>query len=310
MDIKIEKLTLFSILMVLSVLCINQNIQASETSGEVIDKLANEITGEISIQDSNGTVSLEQARTWISEHPEIGRIITNDRFRFTGLDYDSINALFPKDKLPVLYRLLDDEQYASYWANISKVIGYVSNDPNSIPVLLNYFMRDDGEKVNYMSCKIRTLSHIGKIGGPQADSILKKAITKEGAKELAKSWLDAQKWQEKMQYNTKDKVIEDIQDAALEGLIFTAKQENWKIVADLYSQSMQDTIKSKEMTPYMSSLAGAMGLRDFVIDHNNDVKAYYRIQTDKLPGTMSSYIQNYLAFFRNVRGDIGGFRRG
>ena len=40
MDNKIEKLTLFGILMVFSVLCINQNIKASETSGEVIDKRA------------------------------------------------------------------------------------------------------------------------------------------------------------------------------------------------------------------------------------------------------------------------------
>ena len=184
------KSILFTILLVLTVLCTIQNAKADETSEQFIDKLANDITGEISIQDSNGTVSLEQARIWISEHPAIRRIITNDRFRFGGLNYNSINALLPKDKLPVLYGLLDDELYAPYWGNISTVIGNVSDDPNTVPILLNYFKRDDGEKLNWMQGKIWTLAHIGKIGGDAADSILRKAITKEGARELAKDWLD------------------------------------------------------------------------------------------------------------------------
>ena len=305
MDIKSEKSkekTLksiyFIIFIFLSAICIpNLSIstgnETGTSSGEIIDKLANDITGEISVQDSNGTVSLEQARTWISQHPEIGRIITNDRFRFTGLDYDSINALLPKDKLPVLYRLLDDEQYAPYWSNISTVIGYVSDDPNTVPVLLNYFKRDDGEKVNYMIGKIWSLAYIGKIGGKEADSILRKAITKEGAKELAKDWLDEQLWQDKGKYANKDNVIIDIQHAAIIGLLFTTKKENWKIVEDLYNQDKETSIKKGRKTDIVSYLTEAMGLRDFLVDNNNDVKVYLRLEPMKQASAISGLYKKY-----------------
>ncbi|MBN1974948.1 MAG: hypothetical protein JW787_15005 [Sedimentisphaerales bacterium] len=288
----------FIIFIFLAAICIpNLSISAGNetgtSSGVIIDKLADDISGEISIQDSNGTVSLEQARTWIAQHPEIRRIITFERFRFGGLNYNSINTLLPKDKLPVLYRLLDDEQYAPYWPNISTVIGYVSDDPNTVSVLLNYFKRDDGEKLSWMTGKIWTLAYIGKIGGDAADSILRKAITKEGARELAKDWLDEQLWQEKRPYNNTDKVILEIRNAASKGLIYTCKPENWKIVEDLYNQHKETSIKNGRKTDIVSHLMDAMGIRDFLVDNNNDIKAFYRLSPERQISVISSYYKKY-----------------
>ena len=193
--------------------------------------------------------------------------------------------------LSVLYTLFDNEGYAPYWANLSRVIGYVSNDPNSVPVLLKYLQRNDGKKVNDLIGKIWTLAYIGKLGGDAANTILKKAITKEGARELVKDWVDEQLWQEK-DYN-KEYVVGYVRNAALKGLIFTGKLENWKIVEDLYNQNKEVTIKDGKRTDIMGRLSEAMGTRDFIVDHNNDVESYFRIEHDKLLSTLSIYIKKY-----------------
>ena len=70
---------------------------------------------------------------------------------------------------------------------------------------------------------------IGKIGGETAETILKKAIAKEGIEKLAKAWLDQVKWQRSDRLD-KDYVIKSTRAAALYGLLFTGKKENWDII--------------------------------------------------------------------------------
>jgi hypothetical protein len=291
------KSTLFVILIFLVALCNPQNAKAEKEtekpSDEFINKLANKAIDGNSVDRSGGSSlgSNSQAKieAWKVKHREIDALIKRE-MRF-GISYDLVKKTVPKDQLPVLYTLLDDEKYAPYWANIAKVIGLISDDPNSVPVLLKYLQRDDGKKVNDLIGKIWTLAYTGKIGGDAADAILKKANTKEGAKELVKDWLDEQLWQEK-DYD-KEYVVGYIRNAALKGLIFTGKPENWKIIEDLYNQNKEITIKDGKRTDIMGRLTEAMGTRDFIVDHNNDVEAYFRIEHDKLPGTMSKYIQKY-----------------
>ena len=296
MDIKKQrtlKLTFFSVLMVLTALCTIQNVKASETSEGVIDKLANGVAGENMIQDSYGTVSLEQARTWISQHPEIDRILKNKRT--SRMPYDLVKKTVSSDQLPFLYRLLDDKEYASNYYEIASVISYISDDPNSVPVLVKYFQRNDGVQLN-TTVKIENLSYIGMIGVKEADSVLRKAITEEGARELIKGWTKGLSPVETRFVNSK--VIMDIQSAAVNGLVFTGKAENWKIVEDLYNQNKEIAIKKGDTNSFMNQLGIAMGTRDFIIDNNNDVEAYFRIMHDgyQTRDSMTSYYKKYLDF--------------
>jgi hypothetical protein len=82
-----------------------------------------------------------------------------------GMSYDLTCRLITKDKLPMLYQMLNDKDYAPYWHNVARVIGYISNDSNSVPVLLSYFQRDDGSEVSSLVGKIWSIALIGKIGG-------------------------------------------------------------------------------------------------------------------------------------------------
>ena len=240
-------------------------------------------------------LALEEARKWKDKRPQSNQItdFVKLEMRF-GISYRLIKGMVSKDQLPLLYKLLEDEQYAPYWPNIARVIGLASNEPDTVSVLLKYLQRDDGKRVNDLQGKIWSLAYIGKIGGKEADSILKKAITKEGAKELTKSWLDDQLWKDDFKSYDKEEVIIEVQKAALHGLVFTGKPENWKIVEDLYNRNKEISMKNGEKTDIISSLVSVMGARDFIIDHNNNPEAYFRIEHDNAPGTLMSYTQKYL----------------
>ncbi len=305
MDIKSEKKQtnfLKSILLVILTLlvaaCISNYVQAGSGtdtfSGGIIDKLANDAKDEISIQDSNGIVSLEQARKWISQHPEIDGILKNKRT--SRIPYDLVKKTVSSDQLPFLYRLLDDKEYAPNFYEIASVISYISKDPNSVPVLVKYFQRNDGVKLNTIF-KIENLSYIGMVGCKEADSLLRKAITEEGARELIKGWTEGLS-PEETRYVNNNRVIMDIQSAAALGLIYTTKQENWKIVEDLYNQNKEISIKKGDINSFMSQLGIAMGTRDFIIDNNNDVEAYFRIMHDvyQTMNSMTAYYKKYLDF--------------
>jgi hypothetical protein len=207
----------------------------------------------------------------------------------SGMPYDSLKKTIKKDQLPLLYKLLDDQEYAPYWHNIARMIGYISDDPNSIPVLLDYFQRNDGEKVESIGGKIYSIALIGKIGGEKAEPILKKAITKEGVEELAKSWINEAKWKRSERLD-KNYVITSTQGAALRGLVFTGKKENWDIVEKLYNEQKEISLKGQQ-TDIMSTLVETMAINAYIADHKNDVESYFRIDMTLI--ALRPYLEKY-----------------
>ena len=67
---KTLKSNLFTILMVLTLLYTIQNIKASETSGEVIDKLANEVVNEEPFDDSLSPEDRAYIEEWKAHNPQ------------------------------------------------------------------------------------------------------------------------------------------------------------------------------------------------------------------------------------------------
>ncbi len=203
----------------------------------------------------------------------------------SGMPYESVKKAVTKEQLPLLYQLMADLGYAPYWHNIARIIGYISDDPNSIDVLLIYFQRDDVSLVDSIVGKVGSIAWIGKIGGEKADSILKKAITKEGVQELAKLWIDKEEWKKGRDKRDKDQIIAYIQGAAIDGLVNTGKKENWDIVEKLYNDPNQAELRSK--------LVEAMAKKAFIVDHNNDVEAFFRIDTQVMYRNLKPYLDKY-----------------
>ncbi len=209
----------------------------------------------------------------------------------SGMPYNMLRRTVTNDQLPLLYKLLDSNDYAPYWHNIARMIGYISNDPNSIPYLLNYFKRDDGARVESIAGKIYSIALIGKIGSDKATPILKKALTKEGAEELAKLWINEGRWKRSDRLG-KDYVITRTQSAAIQGLVFTGKKENWDIIEKLYNEQKEISIKNQTQTDMMSSLVDAMAKKAFIAD-NNDVEAYFRLDLQAGFGPLKPYLDQY-----------------
>ncbi len=211
----------------------------------------------------------------------------------SGMNYDLLKTTIKKDQLPLLYQLLADAVYAPYWHNIARIIGYISDDPDSIPVLLTYFQRNDGSIVESLVGKIWSIALIGKIGGEKADPILKKALTKEGIEELAKLWIDKEEWKKGREKLGKDFVIEYTQNAAIQGLVYTGKKENRDIVEKLYNEQKEISLKNGKQTSMMSYLVDAMAVKALIADNKNDVEAFFRKDGQIIPGTLRPYIEKY-----------------
>ena len=210
----------------------------------------------------------------------------------SGMNYIKLKETIKKDQLPLLYQLLSDAGYAPYWHNIARIIGYISGDPNSIPVLLTYFQRDDGSMVESISGKIYSIALIGKIGGEKADPILKKAITKEGVEELAKSWINKEEWKKGNDKRNKDQIVAYTQGTAFAGLVFSGKKENWDLVEKLYNEQKEISLKGQQ-TDIMSALIDAMMKKAYIADHNNDVESYFRIDWQLRSQILRPYIEKY-----------------
>jgi hypothetical protein len=217
-----------------------------------------------------------------------------DYVKQQDVSYDRTRAWFKKDQLPLLYKLLKDDAYAPYWSIVAQIIGFISDDPNSVPVLLDYFQRNDdskafaqgGSKRVAIGGKIWSLAWIGKIGGDQADSILKKAATKEGARELAKAWID-----EESKSFQNNNFITHIQRAAIEGLVFSGKKENLDFVEKLYNEQKALSLKNKAQTDLMDSLIDAMACKSCIDDHG--IGGYFKIWHSDNLNTLGPYLDKY-----------------
>ncbi len=101
-----------------------------------------------------------------------------------------------REAVPVLHALLDDPAYRRYWSNIAKTICYLSDDPASASVIINYIRRSDdwreGAIETHRECtgKLLAIRWLGFLGGEEAERVLIQAMSPDGARELVKAWLD------------------------------------------------------------------------------------------------------------------------
>jgi len=182
------------------------------------------------------------------------------------IEYSKIRKVIKKDDLSKLYQLLDDDEYAPYRIAVVNAIGYVSDDPESVNVLLKFIQRNDNKKhdTTWFMSRVGAFSMIGLIGGDTADSILRKGITKEGARELTKDWIDLP-----LTRNLgTERMIEWIQMGSLRGLLLSGNPENLALIEKMYNEQKEIAIKDHKITSLMLSLISTMAAKDYIAETN------------------------------------------
>jgi hypothetical protein len=179
--------------------------------------------------------------------------------------YEAARLSGMKDKLPQLYKMLQDPNYAEYWHLIAKTICCVSdgNDAQSLPAVMEYFQRDDVWNLTdtrKLVGKVGVMSYLGLIENcPEADAILRKAVTKEGAMELAKNWIDRGWKVESETWSTGEFVIHAIRGDACRGLGRSDNPENIgflkQLVAEQADYRRENPSAPKESSPYGSKIS-------------------------------------------------------
>ena len=208
---------------------------------------------------------------------------------YNGMPYKESRRLISKENLPLLYDMLADKTYAPYWHNVARLIGNVSNDPNSVAILLDYFQRDDGSNISSIGGKVWSLALIGQIGGAQADSILQQAVTEQGAEKLASAWIDKELWPEKNW--SRAEVLDYIRNAVMLGLIYTDKPQNAAIVQDLYKQETARFKTDGKPTKLFAYTIDSMAAKAFIAEHG--LEAYLDLRAEKRVQNLWPYLRQY-----------------
>ena len=220
----------------------------------------------------------------------------NKYVRLYAMPYAITKQNVSKDQLPVLHRMLKDKKYAPYWHNIALVIGYISDDPNSVYALLSYFQRDDSWNLDTdtkLLGKIQSIAYIGYINGRQADIILRGCTSSQGAEELTKNWIDKISKIEYPYFQRKENIINKIRDTALIGLAYTGTKDNITFLTNLYKQEHAYCENNKLKTDFFIALADAMAIQEYIA--KNGIEAYKNLSFEQSinDNEMSNLIKKY-----------------
>lgn len=171
-----------------------------------------------------------------------------DRFYQAGLKpgYENVVAAFSEQDLPFLYQVLSDEEYLYRWPAAVHILGYLGTEDETVPFLIEFIERPEVEVRYYrepFTAKRRALEALGLIGGPQAESVLRKALDLEGIRELGAKWLNAPALDE-----DRGVFIGAMRADAARGLVYTQKPENLRLVEEVYLQARELALPIKDRT--------------------------------------------------------------
>jgi hypothetical protein len=153
--------------------------------------------------------------------------------------------------VPRLHAMLKDPAWAAYWGTIAYVIGHISDDEASVPILLDYAQRKEDfsgmtptEATIKIGPRFRVIRWLGRIGGPEATKALRAAVTVEGSQKIAEAWADDRRLL--VYWDGKHAAGKLIADSATVGLVLTRDPDNIKMVERIY----QEGIALPRLVPY------------------------------------------------------------
>jgi prepilin-type processing-associated H-X9-DG protein len=143
--------------------------------------------------------------------------------------------------------------------------------------------------------KIRVLVWVGKIGGEEATRFLRQALTREGAEELARAWINGPLTG---YFSGKEQALNLIQGRAAVGLVYSQDPENIALVEKKYRDCLANYRRKHSAYPpadmrLLFGLTDAVAGRELIEDFGWDTY-YTMITTDNIPLVLSSYLNKYL----------------
>jgi hypothetical protein len=217
-------------------------------------------------------------------------------------DYSAFNTS-DESSLPQFYEILKDENISGYEVKMTVTsIGMISKRGNkqTVKELLDYykrsvnwdkFLHNDREIDKHVFAKFAALNWMGFIGGNDVEEILKKAMTVDGCKELAKEWyVDVD--MPPTTYST----LDHLRGHAAMGLAYSEKQEVQDLIKAEYEKERKICLDAgKTSGGYINLLTDAMARIDIVKDIG--LEAHRKLYGEgSLSNLYQVYIRKYLLF--------------
>jgi hypothetical protein len=182
--------------------------------------------------------------------------------RFTQADIPAFVAILKDDNRPA------NEQSGDYTVALGLIWRLSSrNDDRVAAELLEAFKKP----INFaqltnnlrnlrdvLMCRRNILEAIGRVGGTNGESILKQALSNQGAKELSKAWFT----EVPREVFPPDNLLAVIRGGAAMGLVFVNTPEALELVRAEYNRERQACVTADKLSRYYNYLASAMACMD------------------------------------------------
>ena len=172
------------------------------------------------------------------ETERVLRIIGASESNLFEISYSAVVDTLDSSCLPVLRSMLQDNKFKNRWIHVSKIICWLSekDDKESFDAILNYITRPDSwleedaiGAAGQLMGKGLALEYLGLMANSDVSSILRRAITREGAEELVESW-SALPLPEP--YDDRQSLITALRGHAARGLVFSRDPVNVALVRE------------------------------------------------------------------------------
>jgi len=195
--------------------------------------------------------------------PDVDELVKQKRH--WPYSYMYTRACAPASQVTRLHDMLQDIQYQPHWHNIAIILSIISDDSNSVPLLIDYIKQP--ETAPLAAHKIYCLFYLGKHGGAVAKDVLMSYVTIEGAQDLAEALIESVMNTDKTGLKNEEDLIRFIYLNAIRGLPFLRDDEVDSFIDDLYTRKLNNQLNTNDPNIPIHYLAEAMGIKDFVKDY-------------------------------------------
>ena len=218
------------------------------------------------------------------------------------MPYYSLAQSFDQTSLPEFYEILRNSNSSGYELDQAVIfIGQISKRGNneSVNALKDFIQREvdwnkwQHDADNITISKWHALDWLGYLGGENVEEFLKYAITPEGARELAKQWLNGVP---KSAF-TEEAVVDNLRGFAAKGLSFSDDPAIHELIRSEYEKEKQACIRTGVIgTHYFNQLCGAVTRIDIIKVIGIEAHCALYDGEGSYSNIYQKYIRKYLLF--------------
>lgn len=212
-----------------------------------------------------------------------------------GVPYSIAKREYSAADLSELHAMvLDPKEAPDARMRAATIIGYLGSGKSSVNVLVESVTRPEDFAAPTspnipasarVTAKVRALEWAGLAGKDDASAILRKAITPQGAAELAAQWIDSPALPNVN--GGKDAILDAIRGRAAIGLVYSQVPENLELVEETYQRS------EAERPAFTNLLSEAMARRDMIADMGMEKYLADTMAGGRGRGAIATYLQKY-----------------